>query len=118
MARAGQTGEPDNLTGASLEIDPPEDAPSNAHDAEQGSRGDFAGWAAAYVDDLAHHGGDQFRQRQLGRLPCSHSPAVAEHGDPVGDLEHFLEMMGDVEDGQSTGAEGLEDPEELVGFGS
>ena len=39
------------------------------------------------------------------------SPAVAQHGDPVGDLEDFLEMMGDVEDGQSPSAEGSEDPE-------
>jgi hypothetical protein len=70
------------------------------------------------VDGLAHHGRDQFRQRQLGLPPCSHPPAVAEHGDAVGDLEHCFEMMRDVEDVQSTGAEGLEEPEELVGFGS
>ena len=105
---------PDDLAGACLKIHALESSPSDARDAEQWSGGHLAGRTPAYINGLADHGRHQRRQSDLSGLPGSRVAAVAKHRDPVGDLEDFLKMMGDVQNTQSAGAEGPQNLEELV----
>ncbi len=48
----------------------------------------------------AHHHPHQRMGRNLVNVAGGNLLAVAQDGDPVGNLEHFGQMMGDVHNGQ------------------
>ena len=60
-----------------------------------------------------HH---EAREAGLGRALAGTVSifAASEHGDPVGDLEHLVQLVGDEDDRHAFAVEGLEDREELA----
>src|SRR5436305_824188 len=57
------------------------------------------------------------RQRLLGRRLALHGVdllAAPEHGDPVGDLEHFVQLVADEDDRGALGSEHAHDLEQLL----
>ncbi|WP_437949200.1 hypothetical protein WME98_53010 [Sorangium sp. So ce296] len=55
--------------------------------------------------------------RRLGPREVADVPAVAQHGDAVGEAQHVVHAVGDVEDADPLGAELLDDREELPRLG-
>ena len=50
----------------------------------------------------------------LRAIEIAHVAAVAQHGDPVGQVQHLFHAMRDVDDGDALGAELADDLEELL----
>ncbi len=56
-------------------------------------------------DRCARDRGDDIRRIEIGDvLACERDLAVAQYGDAIGDLEHFLQAMRDVDDMQPLAA--------------
>ena len=61
----------------------------------------------------AHHVRDRPLRRHVGARPGRNQPAVAEHRDPVGDLEHLLHPVADEDDRDTAVTQVPDDLEEL-----
>ena len=59
-----------------------------------------------------HHAGEPFLGRPLARHGVDLPPSP-ENRDPVGDLEHLVQLVADEDDRHALALEALEDPEEL-----
>ncbi len=55
------------------------------------------------LDVAADHQAHQFRLGNSRGIASSHTLAVTKHGDPVGQPQHLVESMGDVDDGDTAG---------------
>ncbi len=61
-----------------------------------------------------HHRGDHVRDGQLGAVPGPDQAPIAHDGDAIGDLEHLLQPVRDVEHGQAVGAQVPQDREQAL----
>ncbi len=102
-ARADQAGDAEDLAAAQPECDPADrrrrrdvdDVDEHLLARRRGALGEQR------VDRPADHLRDQRLVGHLGEGAGGHAAAVAEHGEPIGDLAHFLEEMADVDDGHA-----------------
>jgi hypothetical protein len=70
----------------------------------------------AEQDFTADHGPGE---RRLGRTLARHRLdrlAAPQHGDPIRDLEHLVQLVGDEDDRLPVGLQAVDDPEELACF--
>ena len=65
---------------------------------------------------MADDGADQSLLVEASPLGLVDDPAVAQHGDPVAQLENLIEAMGYVEDRDAMAGKIANDREELLGF--
>ena len=115
-ARAHQPGEAQDFPGVQIEFDAREDpfAAEPAHPADQLALAAHAGVGAVKaVDRPPHHVADQQVPGDLGFRAGGDVPAVAQNGDPVGDLEHFLKPVADEENGHAPIPQLARGPEQL-----
>ena len=120
LAVAVDAGDADDLAGPHLErdvahlLDPAVVERVQALDLEER----LAGRRRLLVDAQQHLAPDhQPRQALLGRaggVERLDLLAAAQHGDPVGDLEHLVELVGDEDDRLALGGEAADDREELL----
>ncbi len=59
-----------------------------------------------------HHGADQRVGIEPGRRPRPHRGPVAQHGDAVGERQHLVEMVADIDDADTLAAQGPNGGEE------
>ena len=96
---AGDAGQADDLAGVDVEVDAVHGAAAQAADGEQRLRrshvrlGGGRGLDAVADDQL-----DEPLVIELGHGHGGRQLAVAQHRDPVGELEHLVEVVRDVED--------------------
>ena len=65
----------------------------------------------------AHHLLDDPGHVDVGGLGVGHDAAVAQHGDAVADLEQLVELVRDVDDGDASRLEVVDDVEEALDLG-
>ena len=51
-----------------------------------------------FFDFAADHQVRHLPRRDFIAIDCLHQPAVAQHGDSIGEVEHFVHLVRDVED--------------------
>ena len=67
-------------------------------------------------DVAADHVPHQLLARHLRRLRGDHQLAIAQHSDAVGNLQAFLERVGDVNDGDAARPQVADEVEEMNNF--
>ena len=73
-----------------------------------------AGEPSANLGDVpTEHRGDHLELGRLGDRAGPDPPAVAQDRDPVGDLEHLVEVVADEEQGDAGAAQASDHPEQL-----
>ena len=119
LAVVVDAGDPDDLAGAHLErdaahlLDPAVVEHVQVLDLEQR----LAGLRHGLLDPEDHLAADhQLGEAGLGRALARHRVdllAAAQDADPVGDLEHLVQLVGDEDDRHPAGLEAAEDLEQL-----
>jgi hypothetical protein len=114
---AEQAGDADDLAGAHLEVDRLGRARRLEAGELQARRADLTLRVRIEVLDLAaHHRGDQVVVVELVHARRAGELAVAQDRHPVADLEHLLEVVGDVHDGVALVAEAVDAGEQRLGL--
>ena len=115
---ADEPGEADDLAGANLEAHIFERAgATEALDAQHGRTGLVTRAHEEVVDVPADHLAYEQLVVRLGDKACGDVPAVAEHGDAIGDAEHLVETVADEQHGDAAPtqlADLVEQPVDLV----
>jgi hypothetical protein len=68
-------------------------------------------------DDLRRHAGKQQLGRGVGTIESLHDPAVAEHGDAVGETEHLVHPVRDEQDQAAFARQPLDQREHRLAVG-
>src|SRR6185312_15594556 len=68
------------------------------------------------LDRAVDHHRDQFGIVGFGDIPGPDQSAVAQHRDAIGQLEHLLHAVADVDDGHAFGPQPADQREKLIGF--
>ena len=115
-----QPAERQHLAGKDVEADALHGAPpgdiADREDGLAGSIGREALPAFGRTDIVADDGADQPLLVEAPPRRLVDDPAVAQHGDPVAQLEDLVEAMGDIEDRDAMAGKIANDREELLGF--
>ena len=67
---------------------------------------------------MTDHQLDELVVVEVGDIACGDALAVSQHADLIGDLEHLVEVMRHVEDGDTAGLEASDGFEESLHIGT
>ena len=112
--RAGDPGDADDLPGRDVEVDAVDGVASQAPHGEERRRG---GAGIARIRGFERVADDQLDEPVVVELADGHGrdlPSVAEHGDAVGEFEHLVEVVGDVQDRDPTRSQAVDHLEQTL----
>ena len=112
--RARDAGEPDDLAGVDVEVDPVHVATAQAADREHRST-DFGRLAVGGdLDVVTDDQLDEAHVIELGDGHRRHQLPVAQHRDTIGELEHLVEVVRDVDDRHAPLLQAVDDLEQSM----
>ena len=118
LSGAAQADEADDLGLRDGEIDRAGAGDRQARHGEPGLLRARARRGLELVERLADDQRNQFLRGGVGDQPFADQRPVAQHGDAIGDLEHFVETMRDIDHADAARLQrpqGVEQPVHLVG---